>query len=79
MATTKQSRNVSFSSVIASYASRHDVDTTKAGKAVRSKIRNLAANDDAAVTKWLAAAGKENRDGNRYPKAMPRTLAKRLV
>lgn len=70
---------VTFSSVIASYAKTRGIDTTRAGKAIRSKIRAMG---DAEVSKaWPAfrKSQKQLRDGNRYPTTMPRAFAERLL
>ena len=63
---TTTRKPVTFSAFIVTYAKAHEIsDTTKAGKRLRSKIRNAYGKDD-AVTKWLDAGNKDNRDGNRY-------------
>lgn len=73
------SPEVTFSSVIAAYAKSRNIDTTRAGKAIRSKIRAMG---DAEVGKAWPAFRKSQkvlRDGNRYPTHMPRDFATRLL
>jgi hypothetical protein len=74
-----KSSEVTFSSVIAAYAKSRNIDTTRAGKAIRSKIRAMG---QAEVTKkWPAfkKSQKALRDGNRYPTSMPRAFAEELL
>jgi hypothetical protein len=75
---TRAPKAITFSAFVVQYAQAHDMtDTTKAAKRLRSKIRNAHGKDD-AVTKWIANANKENKDGNRYPDVTP-TVAKALT
>lgn len=77
--TKAQSDHVAFSAVIASIAERNNGDTTKAGKALRSRLR--AMDDEKLCEAWpeYAASGKTRADGNRFPTSMPRTLADTLI
>lgn len=79
MAKAKSTKgSVTFSAFIVTYAKARDIsDTTKAGKRLRSKIRNAHGKND-AVTKWLNASNKDNRDGNRYADVTP-AVAKELL
>jgi len=77
--TPRKASQVAMSAVIALYAKKHGIDTTRAGKAIRSKIRAMG---DAEVSKaWpeFKKSGKRLRDGNRYPTMMPRALAEKLL
>ena len=74
-----KSPEVTFSSVIAAYAKTRNIDTIRAGKAIRSKIRAMG---DAEVSKAWPAFKKSQkvlRDGNRYPTHMPRAFAEALL
>jgi len=74
-----KSPEVTFSSVINAYAKSRNIDTTRAGKAIRSKIRAMG---DAEVGKAWPAFRKSQkvlRDGNRYPTTMPRAFAEQLL
>lgn len=76
---TAEAVQVTFSSVIVAYGQRHNMNTTDAGKALRGKLRAMG---DAAVQEnWpqFVASGKQLRDGNRYPLAMPRDFAVSLI
>jgi hypothetical protein len=70
---------VTFSSVIQRYASTRNIDATRAGKAIRSKIRAMG--DDAVCKAWpeFRKSQKMLHDGNRYPTTMPRTFADALL
>lgn len=71
---TKVAAPVTMSSVYATYAQRHDIDTTAAGKRVRSRLRaNFAkvCELDANVAKAKTSAN----DGNRWPKHVTPALA----
>lgn len=79
MAASKTDSHVTFSSVVASLATKTNKDATTAGKALRSRIRAMG--DDALREVWpeFKASGKAVRDGNRYPTSMPRELAETLL
>lgn len=73
-AKAKPDTSVTMSSVYATYASRHDIDTTAAGKRVRSRLRaNFAkvCELDPNVVKAKTAAN----DGNRWPTHVTTDLA----
>lgn len=74
----KGPREVPFSSIHTSFASRKNVDVTRAAKLNRSYIR---ANYDVIVKQWpaLRKSQKANRDSNRYPDRIPSALAKAIV
>lgn len=77
MASKTPNKPMTFSAFVVTYAKAKDIDdVTKAGKRLRSKIRNAYGKND-AVTKFVDGKG-ENRDGNRYPDVTP-TLAKELT
>jgi hypothetical protein len=63
---TTNKKPMTFSAFVVTYAKANDIsDVTKAGKRLRSKIRNSYGKND-AVTKWIDAQNKDNKDGNRY-------------
>lgn len=84
MATRKRStsrksnatKTVALATVVARHAERRGIETTKAGKAIRSKLR--AHYDDYGKRFNYPGDAKENRDGNRWPD-MPVELAKELL
>lgn len=71
-------KSVLFSSLHVQYAEAKSIDTTRAAKLNRTFVRS---NFDALASHWpeLKAAGKSNRDGNRYPSTLPRDVAKAIV
>lgn len=75
-------KDASLSQVVAAVAAKRQIDTTKAGKLVRSHIRanyESYAKGTKGAPKWGALTkAKENRDGNRYP-AMPASVANAIV
>lgn len=75
---TPKIESVSYSSVIARMARVKSTDTTRAGKALRSRIRAMDQNKVAEFWPEFAASQKVLRDGNRYPLTMPATFADML-
>ena len=64
---------MTFSAFVVTYATDKGIDdVTKAGKRLRSKIRNSYGKND-AVTKWIDGQDKQNKDGNRYKDVTPAT------
>lgn len=61
-------RNVKWGTILDHYAERKGIERHKAAKALRAKVRN-AYGKNATVTRFVDAAGKDNRDGNRYGNA----------
>jgi hypothetical protein len=84
MATRKQTtsrkrvstKRVPLSVVVARHAERKGIDTSKAGKAIRSRLRSHF--DDYSERFNYPGDAKDNRDGNRWPD-MPAALAKELL
>lgn len=76
---TKNDTHIAYSAVIAQFAERNDTDTTRAGKALRSRIRALGTEKVASLWPEFKASGKACRDGNRYPTSMPKTFADVLL
>jgi hypothetical protein len=75
-----KSTDVEYNAVIKQIARKNGGDETKAGKAMRSRIRaNFPDVSHPANWKALHDARKVNRDGNRYPRTMPRHVAEFLV
>lgn len=72
-------KSVTYSSVIARLATQRNTDTTRAGKALRSRIRAMDQEKVAAAWPEFAASRKLLRDGNRYPFTMPATFADTLL
>jgi len=73
-ATTKV---MTFSAFRVQYAQQKGItDPTKAGKRLRSKIRNAYGKND-VVTKWIDGSKKDNRDRAPYPDVTP-AVAKEL-
>jgi hypothetical protein len=66
------SKSVTYASVITKLANTKDIDTTRAGKLLRRRVRDNF--DHALVKSWIGNT-KKNRDGNRYPATMPAALA----
>lgn len=77
--TTKQAETIAYSAVIASLAEKNGTDTTRAGKALRSRLRAMG--DEKVAEAWpeYAASGKSRADGNRFPTVMPRAFADVLL
>lgn len=75
-------KDATLSQVVTAVANARKIDTSRAGKLVRSHIRaNFAnyTNGKGNTPKWLALAkAKDNRDGNRYP-TMPPSVANAIV
>lgn len=69
---------VTFSSIHVRFASKANIDVTRAAKLNRSYIRS---NYDVLVTLWpaLKASQKVNRDSNRYPTDIPAKVADMIV
>jgi hypothetical protein len=78
MATPRKStpKTVSLSTVVARHAEKRGIESTKAGKAIRSRLRSHF--DDYSERFNYPGDGKSNRDGNRWPD-MPVALAKELL
>jgi hypothetical protein len=72
---TTKGKTVSLSVVVARHAEQRGIDTTKAGKAIRSRLRS---HYDDYSKRFNYPQGKDNRDGNRWPD-MPIALAKELL
>lgn len=73
-ATKKSDARVTLSSVYARYAAKRDIDTTRAAKLVRAKLRSNFAEVcklDANVAKVKQSAN----DGNRWPTHITRKLS----
>jgi hypothetical protein len=75
--TSRKPQTVKLANVITTYAERRGIETSKAGKAIRSRLRSHF--DDYQERFNYPGDGKENRDGNRWPADMPRELAKELL
>jgi len=81
MTATKTSRKpkvvlpeVKLSSVYATYASRHDIDTTAAAKRVRSRLRaNFA--KVCELDPNIALVKESANDGNRWPQLVTKDVA----
>ena len=70
----KVAEDVSLSSVYATYASRHDIDTTSAAKRVRSRMRaNFA--KVCELSPNVTQAKQSANDGNRWPSNVTKDLA----
>jgi hypothetical protein len=66
--------DVSLSSVYATYAARHDIDTTNAAKRVRSRLRaNFA--KVCELSPNVTQAKQSANDGNRWPSHVTNDLA----
>lgn len=76
--TTTKTKAMTFSAFRVQYAKAKDIsDPTKAGKRLRSKIRNAYGKNE-AVTKWIDSSKKDNKDRAPYPDVPP-TVAKELL
>lgn len=73
------SSDIAYSAVITQLAEKNGTDTTRAGKALRSRIRAMS--DEAVCEAWpaFAESQKKLRDGNRYPPTMPKAFADILL
>jgi hypothetical protein len=70
---------IAYSAVITKLADKNGTDTTRAGKALRARIRAMG--DESVAKQWPAfkASQKILRDGNRYPSHMPVAFADVLL
>lgn len=76
--TTNKSKAMTFSAFRVQYAKAKDIsDPTKAGKRLRSKIRNAYGKNE-VVTKWIDGSKKDNKDRAPYPDVPP-AVAKELI
>jgi hypothetical protein len=71
--------DIAYSAVITQLAERTNTDTTRAGKALRSRLRAMGDEKVASLWPAFAESGKVLRDGNRYPPTMPKALAEVLL
>jgi len=70
----KPNTDVKLSSIYATVASRKSIDTTKAGKLVRSRLRSNFAKV-CELSPNVAQAKQSHNDGNRWPEYVTKDLA----
>lgn len=72
--TPKAPKTVKLSAVYATYAAKRDIDTTRAAKLVRARLRS---NFDKVVTldPNIAKVKSKANDGNRWPAEISKALA----